>query len=89
MVQQLSNLEVLYVSNCRGLEGLVPDDEKIEYEALPKLRYLGLFDLPEFVSFFKGVPMYWQSLLDVRIGGCPKLRKLPIDTNSSPNLEKI
>ncbi|KAF7146799.1 hypothetical protein RHSIM_Rhsim04G0236100 [Rhododendron simsii] len=89
MVQQLSNLEVLHVWNCRGLEGMVPDDEKIEYEALPKLRSLTLFGLPEFVSFFKGVPMYWQSLLEVEIGDCPKLRKLPIDTNSSPNLENI
>ncbi|KAF7145609.1 hypothetical protein RHSIM_Rhsim04G0235600 [Rhododendron simsii] len=89
MVQQLSNLEGLYVWDCRGLEGMVLDDEKIEYEALPKLWYLGLTNLPEFVSFFKGVPMYWQSLLKVEIVRCPKLRKLPIDTNSSPNLELI
>ncbi|KAI8561815.1 hypothetical protein RHMOL_Rhmol04G0370900 [Rhododendron molle] len=89
MVQQLSNLEVLAVWDCRGLEGMVPDDEKIEYEALPKLRVLQLIRLPEFVSFFKGVPMFWQSLLEVRITGCPKLRKLPIDSNSSPDLEKI
>ncbi|KAF7145754.1 hypothetical protein RHSIM_Rhsim04G0238000 [Rhododendron simsii] len=89
MVQQLSNLEDLQVWRCKGLEGMVPDDEKIEYEALPKLRVLKLLFLPEFVSFFKGVPMYWQSLLDVTILDCPKLRKLPIDTNSSPNLEKI
>ncbi|KAF7145027.1 hypothetical protein RHSIM_Rhsim04G0236700 [Rhododendron simsii] len=89
MVQQLSNLKVLYVCECQGLEGMVPDDEKIEYEALPKLKVLVLFELPEFVSFFKGVPMYWQSLLDVEIVGCPKLRRLPIDTNGSPKLEKI
>ncbi|KAF7145668.1 hypothetical protein RHSIM_Rhsim04G0237800 [Rhododendron simsii] len=89
MIQQLSNLEVLYVSECEGLEGMIPDDEKIEYEALPKLKVLLLFKLPEFVSFFKGVPMYWQSLLTVKIVRCPKLRKLPIDTNSFPKLEKI
>ncbi|KAG5555267.1 hypothetical protein RHGRI_012711 [Rhododendron griersonianum] len=53
MVQQLSNLKVLYVCECQGLKGMVPDDEKIEYEALPKLKLLVLFELPEFVSFFK------------------------------------
>ncbi|KAG5555262.1 hypothetical protein RHGRI_012709 [Rhododendron griersonianum] len=89
MVQQLSNLEGLYIWDCQGLEGMVPDDEKIEYEALPKLRFLSLRFLPEFGSCFKGVPMYWQSLLAVQIVGCPKLRKLPIDTNSSPKLKKI
>ncbi|KAF7145578.1 hypothetical protein RHSIM_Rhsim04G0237100 [Rhododendron simsii] len=89
MVQQLSNLEELSVWDCGGLKGMVRDDEKIEYEALPKLRVLWLIRLPEFVSFFKGVPMYWQSLLEVTIWGCPKLRKLPIDSNSFPKLEKI
>ncbi|XP_058212654.1 putative disease resistance protein At1g63350 isoform X2 [Rhododendron vialii] len=89
MVQQLSNLDYLEVWDCQGLEGMAPDDEKIEYEALPKLRVLSLHFLPEFVSFFKGVPMYWQSLLGVGIKGCPKLRKLPLDTNSSPDLKEI
>ncbi|KAI8526251.1 hypothetical protein RHMOL_Rhmol13G0294200 [Rhododendron molle] len=89
MVQQLSNLEVLKLLDCRGLKGMVPDDEKIEYEALPRLRFLWLYHSLDFVSFFKGVPMYWQSLLEVKIGGCPKLRKLPIDTNSCPNLKAI
>ncbi|XP_058199399.1 probable disease resistance protein At4g27220 isoform X2 [Rhododendron vialii] len=89
MVQQLSNLEALVTWYCPGLKGMVPDDEKIEYEALPKLQILWLRKSPEFVSFFKGVPMYWPSLLEVQIMGCPKLRKLPIDTNSCPNLKAI
>ncbi|XP_058199778.1 disease resistance protein SUMM2-like isoform X2 [Rhododendron vialii] len=89
MVQQLSNLEGLYVSNCGGLEGMIPEDEVVEHEALPKLRTLGLQVLPEFVSIFKGVPMRWQSLEKVRIRKCPKLRKLPFDSNSAPNLKKI
>ncbi|KAG5555275.1 hypothetical protein RHGRI_012718 [Rhododendron griersonianum] len=48
LVQQLSNLEVLDVLDCQGLEGMVPDGEKIEYKALPKLRSLWLTYLPEF-----------------------------------------
>ncbi|KAF7119592.1 hypothetical protein RHSIM_Rhsim13G0171300 [Rhododendron simsii] len=89
MVQQLSNLEELYASQCGGLIGMIPEDETVEHEALPKLRMLWLQDLPEFVSFFKGVPMRWQSLEVVRIRKCPKLRKLPFDTNSAPDLKEI
>ncbi|XP_058199774.1 disease resistance protein SUMM2-like isoform X2 [Rhododendron vialii] len=89
MVQQLSNLEELCVDNCGGSKGMIPGDEIVEHEALPKLRRLWLWDLSEFVSFFKGVPMRWQSLESVSIRNCPKLRKLPFDTNSAPNLEEI
>ncbi|XP_058199780.1 disease resistance protein At4g27190-like isoform X3 [Rhododendron vialii] len=89
MVQQLSNLEELWVRNCGGLKGMIPEDEIVEHEALPKLRRLWLEDLSEFVSFFKGVPMRWQSLEEVRIRNCPKLRKLPFDANSAPNLKRI
>ncbi|KAF7120506.1 hypothetical protein RHSIM_Rhsim13G0171500 [Rhododendron simsii] len=89
MVQQLSNLEGLVVDNCGGLERMIPEDVVVEHKALPKLRVLGLSDLPEFVSFFKGVPMRWQSLEWVGIINCPKLRKLPFDTNSAPNLKEI
>ncbi|KAH7833814.1 hypothetical protein Vadar_009942 [Vaccinium darrowii] len=89
MVQQLSNLEALFVHSCRGLKGMIPDDQKLDYEPLPKLRTLWLNDLPEFDSFFKGVPLCWQSLKEVLITRCPKLKKLPFDTNGAPNLEKI
>ncbi|KAH7835907.1 hypothetical protein Vadar_031057 [Vaccinium darrowii] len=89
MVQQLSNLEALYVRSCQGLKGMIPDDQKLDYEPLPKLRTLRLRNLPEFDSFFEGVPMCWQSLKEVFILRCPKLKKLPFDTNGAPNLEKI
>ncbi|XP_058191981.1 probable disease resistance protein At5g43730 [Rhododendron vialii] len=90
MLQQMSNLKDLLVLNCRGLKGMIPEDEKVEYEALPKLSYLYLDNLPEFVNLFEGVPTYWQSLDDVTIlHGTPKLRKLPFDTNSAPNLKGI
>ncbi|KAH7836308.1 hypothetical protein Vadar_034497 [Vaccinium darrowii] len=89
MVQQLSNLVELEVRDCRGLKGMIPNDQKLDYESLPKLRMLWLDDLPKFDSFFKGVPMSWQSLKEVSISSCPKLKKLPFDTNGAPNLEKI
>ncbi|KAG5516745.1 hypothetical protein RHGRI_037472 [Rhododendron griersonianum] len=89
MVQQLSNLEALHVDNCGGLKGMIPEDEIVEHEALPKLSILCLLDLSEFDSFFKGVPMRWQSLEEVGIINCPKLRKLPFDTNSAPDLKEI
>ncbi|XP_058194408.1 disease resistance protein At4g27190-like [Rhododendron vialii] len=89
MLQQMSNLKELTVGYCMGLMGMIPEDEKVEYEALPKLSFLYLEDLPEFVSLFEGVPTCWQSLDKVRIGNTPKLRKLPFDTNSAPNLKGI
>ncbi|KAH7835432.1 hypothetical protein Vadar_026095 [Vaccinium darrowii] len=89
MVQQLSNLEELEVRDCRGLKGMIPDDQKLNYESLPKLRKLWLEELPEFDSLFKGVHMCWQSLKEVFILSCPKLQKLPLDINDAPNLEDI
>ncbi|KAF7124073.1 hypothetical protein RHSIM_Rhsim12G0032500 [Rhododendron simsii] len=89
MLQQMSNLKDLLVLNCRGLNGMIPEDEKVEYEALPKLSYLYLYGLPEFVNLFEGVRTCWQSLDEVIILNTPKLRKLPFDTNSAPNLKGI
>ncbi|KAH7834610.1 hypothetical protein Vadar_017878 [Vaccinium darrowii] len=89
MVQHLSNLELLDVRSCQGLKGMIPDDQKLDYESLPKLRILWLVDLPEFDSCFKGVPMCWQSLEVMFILRCPKLKKLPFDTNGAPNLGRI
>ncbi|KAI8526905.1 hypothetical protein RHMOL_Rhmol12G0034800 [Rhododendron molle] len=89
MLRQMSNLKHLLVLNCRGLKGMIPEDEKVEYEALPKLSYLYLYDLPEFVNLFEGVPTCWQALDEVIILNTPKLRKLPFDTNSAPNLKGI
>ncbi|KAF7123398.1 hypothetical protein RHSIM_Rhsim12G0033800 [Rhododendron simsii] len=54
MLQQMSNLKDLIVSRCWGLKGMIPEDEKVEYEALPKLSFLHLYRLPEFVNLFEG-----------------------------------
>ncbi|KAG5520685.1 hypothetical protein RHGRI_033314 [Rhododendron griersonianum] len=89
MLQQMSNLKDLSVVHCVGLKGMIPEDEKVEYEALPKLSFLYLSDLPEFVNLFEGVPTCWQSLDSVSIWDTPKLRKLPFDTNRAPNLKGI
>ncbi|XP_057486206.1 probable disease resistance protein At4g27220 isoform X1 [Actinidia eriantha] len=89
MIQQLSNLEDLDIRDCSGLEGMLSEDENVEYEALPKLKRVQLWNLPEFVSFFKGVAMCWKSLERVYIINCSKLRKLPLDVNSATNLKRI
>ncbi|XP_057486204.1 disease resistance protein RFL1-like isoform X2 [Actinidia eriantha] len=89
MIQQLSNLAELEIRSCSGLEGLLSEDENVEYEALPKLKFVWLLYLPEFVSFFKGIAMCWKSLECVTISNCPKLRKLPLDVNSATNLKSI
>ncbi|GFZ21401.1 hypothetical protein Acr_29g0005630 [Actinidia rufa] len=89
MIQQLSNLKLLDIISCSGLEGMLSEDENVEYEALPKLMLVQLLDLPEFVSFFKGVAMCWKSLERVQISKCPKLRNLPLDVNSAANLKQI
>ncbi|PSR84948.1 Disease resistance protein [Actinidia chinensis var. chinensis] len=89
MIQQLSNLEVLNIHNCSGLEGMLSEDENVGYEALPKLKVVQLKILPEFVSFFKVIAMCWKSLEHVEMTYCSKLRKLPLDVNSATNLKKI
>ncbi|XP_057484967.1 probable disease resistance protein At4g27220 [Actinidia eriantha] len=89
MIKQLSNLEWLQIADCSGLEGMLPEDENVEYEALPKLKVLAMWDLSEFVSCFKGIAMCWKSLERVEISKCPKLRKLPLDVNSAANLKTI
>ncbi|KAF7124875.1 hypothetical protein RHSIM_Rhsim12G0031500 [Rhododendron simsii] len=89
MLQQMSNLKELTIELCLGLKGMIPEDEKVEYEALPKLSSLVLGGLFEFVNLFEGVPTCWQSLDHVIILDTPKLRKLPFDTNSAPNLKGI
>ncbi|GFS30788.1 hypothetical protein Acr_00g0014070 [Actinidia rufa] len=89
MIQQLSNLELLEISHCSGLEGLLSEDENVEYQALPNLKFVHLLELPEFVSFFKGIAVCWKSLERVQISKCPKLRKLPLDVNSATNLKQI
>ncbi|XP_057484984.1 probable disease resistance protein At4g14610 [Actinidia eriantha] len=86
---QLSNLAKLIIRDCDGLEGMISEDENVEYDALPKLKLVLLWYLPELVSFFKGVPMCWKSLESVQILSCPKLRKLPLDVNSATNLKEI
>ena len=89
MIHQLSNLAILDIRNCSGLEGMLSEDENVEYEALPKLKVVRLSNLPEFVSFFKGIAMCWKSLECVDMWNCPKLRKLPLDVNSAANLKQI
>ncbi|PSR84947.1 Disease resistance protein [Actinidia chinensis var. chinensis] len=89
MIQQLSNLAMLVIRHCYGLEGMLSEDENIEYEALPKLKEVQLCVLPKFVSFFKGVAMCWKSLELVEISCCSKLRKLPLNVNSGTNLKRI
>ncbi|XP_057486219.1 disease resistance protein UNI-like [Actinidia eriantha] len=89
MIQQLSNLGFLAINNCSRLEGMLSEDENVEYEALPKLKGVYLLQLPEFVSFFKGIAMCWKSLEYMQIRNCPNLRKLPLDVNSATNLKMI
>ncbi|PSR84949.1 Disease resistance protein [Actinidia chinensis var. chinensis] len=89
MIQQLSNLEFLVIHQCFGLEGMLSEDENVEYEPLPKLKFVHLMNLPEFVSFFKGLDMCWKSLERVYTIDCPKLRKLPLNVNSATTLKRI
>ncbi|KAK9229648.1 hypothetical protein WN944_022612 [Citrus x changshan-huyou] len=101
LLPALQNLEVLEVLGCFSIEEIVAvEDEETEKElatntiintvTLPRLKKLHLLNLPEFKSFCgnNGV-LVCNSLQEIRVGGCPKLKRLslslPLLDNGQPS----
>ncbi|KAJ6827638.1 putative LRR receptor-like serine/threonine-protein kinaseisoform X1 [Iris pallida] len=93
---QLPHLKRLYVWGCERMETLVTKEEPEEEEeshVLPSLTHLTLCGLPKLRSFFQGEqcskPL--SSLKNLLVVECPKLKKLPLSSSSSPpvNLQRL
>ncbi|XP_027172518.1 disease resistance protein At4g27190-like [Coffea eugenioides] len=89
LLQNLQNLEKLDVSDCEGLEEIVADgngggegnqlttSEATATITLPKLRWLGLYWLPQLKNICKAA-MICNSINEIVIYYCPKVKRLPL-----------
>ncbi|KAK8575945.1 hypothetical protein V6N13_032743 [Hibiscus sabdariffa] len=81
------NLRSLYIVNCGKMEKILAEGKQGEVaDVVPtpflKLETLALMDLPELKS------IYWDALpfpclKRIHVGGCPKLKKLPLNSDSA------
>ncbi|KAG5387205.1 hypothetical protein IGI04_038675 [Brassica rapa subsp. trilocularis] len=89
-----SNLTQLYVHTSGRLEEIISKEKAasvLENNIIPfkKLQELALANLPELKSiYWNALP--FQRLRHIQISGsCPKLRKLPLNSKSVLNVEKL
>ena len=76
MVESLIQLEVLEISNCKFMEGvIITDGERISNNLFPKLYQLYLKHLSELTSFcnFAGNSIKLPSLARLWLENCPKM----------------
>ncbi|XP_027172013.1 disease resistance protein SUMM2-like [Coffea eugenioides] len=104
LLQNLENLTLIHVDDCEGLEEIVADDNGVEQGGgegiqltssdatatviLPKLRCLSLNRLPQLKNICK-VAMICDSIKEIKIFGCPKVKRLPLflpNINGLPSL---
>ncbi|KAK8546839.1 hypothetical protein V6N13_093881 [Hibiscus sabdariffa] len=81
------NLRSLYIQNCAKMEEILRERKQGEVaEVVPtpflKLETLQFINLPELKS------IYWDALpfpclKRIEVGGCPKLKKLPLNSDSA------
>ncbi|XP_077231944.1 disease resistance protein At4g27190-like [Tasmannia lanceolata] len=101
-LQQLPNLQELYVWYCSELEDIIVNEEEkvdqLQYDdddddalplLLPKLRFLNLYDLPQLGSICKGVSLAFPALEVIYLERCPNIKRLPVGIKKAPNLWKI
>ncbi|WJZ94654.1 hypothetical protein VitviT2T_013493 [Vitis vinifera] len=87
-------LESLYVTSCESMEEVIRDDSGVsEIEAksaiFTRLKDLSLSSLPALKSLYQH-PLLFPSLETVVVYSCPRLRRLPFDSNTATNrLKKI
>ncbi|KAK8712329.1 hypothetical protein V6N13_147569 [Hibiscus sabdariffa] len=88
------NLQQLRVRNCDELEELIASELESEERgmvtveiSLPKLKQLELIDLPELKSICGvGVVMVCNSLEEIRVEDCLKLKRMPLNL---PQLDSV
>ncbi|KAJ4837023.1 hypothetical protein Tsubulata_011801 [Turnera subulata] len=82
LLQNLKNMEDLYVVKCEGMEEIIAGDGSgpsyiTSQFSLPKLRRLRLYHLPRLTSICDG-PLICEFLEVLEIVECEKLKKIPI-----------
>ncbi|KAF8401762.1 hypothetical protein HHK36_012708 [Tetracentron sinense] len=84
------NLQILRLFNCMGIEEIICGEvaEVEELNTFSRLKSIWFEDLPELKS------IYWHalpfpSLVTIEVYRSPKLKKLPLDSNSAKNTLKM
>ncbi|KAL5809788.1 hypothetical protein ACOSQ3_030479 [Xanthoceras sorbifolium] len=83
MAESLVHLEILKISNCKFMEGvIISQEERKSSSLLPKLNQLKLKDLPELTRFcnFSGCLIELPSLSELEISKCPKMQTFASDS---------
>ncbi|XP_077242296.1 disease resistance protein At4g27190-like [Tasmannia lanceolata] len=101
LLEQLHNLEEIYVRNCSNMEEIfgakVVDENTseivatcsvVDSNAFPKLQILQLSHLPK-LTYICQEAFSWPSLEIVRVWGCPNLRRLPFSTGNAKKIQEI
>ena len=87
-------LESLSITSCESMEEVIRDDSGVsEIEAKSAIftrhKDLNLSSLPTLKSLYQH-PLLFPSIETVRVYSCPRLRRLPFDSNTATNrLKKI
>ncbi|XAR56586.1 hypothetical protein NMG60_11037132 [Bertholletia excelsa] len=82
LLQNLQNLEVIYIWECKLMEEIIALENQEEIISFPKLIRLSLQQLPELKSICRG-KMACESIQNIAVVRCPKLKRLPFSTISS------
>ncbi|KAF5192159.1 Nb-arc domain-containing disease resistance protein [Thalictrum thalictroides] len=98
VLREIRQLEILKISHSKSMVMIVEpenyEDEGIEVDQekaiLPRLKSLHLEDLPELMSFCPSRLCFdWPALEYVTVYDCPRLKRLPLHTNSAPKLRTL
>ncbi|KAF5202255.1 Disease resistance protein, partial [Thalictrum thalictroides] len=88
------NLQLLWIEDCGGLEEIISSSEEfgVAYDknTFSNLKTFVLKGLPNLQSICGMNALPFPSLETIHVRRCPKLRRLPVDSNSAKNtLKKI
>ncbi|KAJ9190057.1 hypothetical protein P3X46_001291 [Hevea brasiliensis] len=78
------NLEFLMVSRCFNMEEIICKGKLVEgnFNSFGKLEILRLVSLPKLKSIYP-IALPFQCLKEIVVDECPKLKKLPLNSNSA------
>ncbi|ESQ37517.1 hypothetical protein EUTSA_v10002924mg, partial [Eutrema salsugineum] len=79
------NLTYLVVDNSEQVEDIITEEKFLSSSIIiipfMKLEYLHLSHLPKLMSIYRR-PLPFPCLREIQVNNCPKLRKIPLDSNS-------
>ncbi|KAH7690223.1 disease resistance protein RPS2 protein [Dioscorea alata] len=81
LMNNLQNLEEILIRRCHEMEDVISGKASATMASLPKFKKLMLWELPELTSIYQG-KLVCDSLCQIRIQGCPKLKSLPFLMNN-------